>query len=65
MFDYNVKLVWLHESVIPETIIMYMNQLEYSIVDTNYIRSNFKTMCKAENEIESIFESVADEFVPF
>ena len=65
MFDYNIKLVWLHESVVPETIIMYMNQLEYNVVDTNYIKSNFKTMCKAENEIESIFESVADEFAPF
>jgi 5'-3' exonuclease len=65
MFDYNIKLVWLHESVVPETIIMYMNQLEYSVVDTNYIKSNFKTLCKAENEIESIFESVADEFAPF
>lgn len=65
MFDYNVKLVWLNESVIPETIIMYMNQLEYGSVDTNYIKSNFKTMCKAENAIEEIFSSVEDEFVPF
>lgn len=65
MFDYNIKLVWLHESVVPETIIMYMNQLEYNLVDTNYIKSNFKTLCKSENGIESIFESVEDEFAPF
>lgn len=65
MFDYNIKLVWLNEAVIPETIIMYMNQLEYEVADINYIKSNYKVMCKTENEIESIFESVADEFTPF
>lgn len=65
MFDYNIKLVWLNESVIPETIIMYMNQLEYDIVDTNYIKSNFKTLCQKNSIIEDIFESVADEFAPF
>jgi 5'-3' exonuclease len=58
MFDYNIKLVWLNESIIPETIIIYMNQLEYNITDINYIRSNFRTMCKKNNSIEDIFESI-------
>ena len=58
MFDYNIKLVWLNEDIIPETIIMYMNQLEYNVTDINYIRSNFKTMCKKNNSIEDIFESI-------
>ena len=63
MFDYNIKLVWLNEEVIPETIIMYMNQLEYNLVDVNYIKSNFKVMCTQENEIEEIFDSI--ENLPF
>ena len=58
MFDYNIKLVWLNESVIPETIVMYMNQLEYDTVDISYIKSNFKTLCKKNNSIEDIFESI-------
>lgn len=58
MFDYNIKLVWLNETIIPETIIMYMNQLEYNITDVNYIRSNFRTMCRKDNSIEAIFESI-------
>ena len=58
MFDYNIKLVWLNETIIPETIVMYMNQLEYNITDINYIRSNFRTMCRKNNTIEDIFESI-------
>ena len=63
MFDYNIKLVWLNESVIPETVIMYMNQLDYNLIDVNYIKSNFKVMCSQENEIEEIFDSI--ENLPF
>lgn len=63
MFDYNIKLVWLNEEVIPETIIMYMNQLEYSVADINYIKSNYKTMCKKNTTVEDIFDSIED--VPF
>ena len=58
MFDYNVKLVWLNESVIPETIVMYMNQLDYNVADISYIKSNFRTMCKRNTTIEDIFESI-------
>ena len=48
----------VNETIIPETIIMYMNQLEYNIADTSYIRSNFKTLCKKDTEIEAIFDSL-------
>ena len=58
MFDYNIKLVWLNESVIPETIIMYMNQLNYNVTDVGYIKSNFKTLCKSDTSIEDIFDSI-------
>ena len=60
MFDYNIKLVWLHESVIPETIVMYMNQLEYSVTDVTYIKSNFRTLCKQNTVVEDIFDSIED-----
>ena len=58
MIRYNTKLVWLNESVIPETIILYMNQCEYKVVDISYIRSNYKTMCENNSMIENIFESI-------
>lgn len=58
MIDYNIKLVWLNEAIIPETIIMYMNQLEYNNIDVNYIKSNYKTLCKKDTTIEDIFESI-------
>lgn len=58
MIDYNIKLVWLHENVIPETIVMYMNQLEYKNIDLSTIRSNYKVLCKGNNDIEDIFEGL-------
>lgn len=58
MIDYNIKLVWLNEAVIPETIVMYMNQLEYNVADVNYIKSNYRTLCKKNSAIEDIFESI-------
>lgn len=60
MFDYNIKLVWLNETVIPETIIMYMNQLEYNIADVNYIKTNFRTIGKKNTTVEDIFETIED-----
>ena len=58
MFDYNIKLVWLNEAVIPETIVMYMNQLEYNVADISYVKSNFRTLCRSNNSVEDIFESI-------
>lgn len=58
MFAYNTKLVWLNEKVMPETIIIYMNQCDYKVVDINYIRSNYKVMCDSNNDIEDLFDSI-------
>lgn len=60
MIDYNIKLVWLHESVIPETVIQGMNNIEYEKCDIQYIRSNYKVLCgnKDESDIMSIFDSI-------
>ena len=60
MIDYNIKLVWLHENIIPEPVIQGMNNMEYQKCDISYIRSNYKTLCgeKDENDIMSIFDSI-------
>lgn len=58
MFDYNTKLVWLNEQVIPETIIHSMNEYDYKEYDLSYIRNNFKVLLKRDNIIENIFEGI-------
>ena len=58
MIDYNIKLVWLHESVIPDTIIQFMNQQEYKICDIKYIKSNYKVMLNEDSDIQNLFESI-------
>lgn len=60
MIDYNIKLVWLNESVIPETAILAMNNVEYTDYDLSYIRDNYKIICgnKDEDEIMNIFNSI-------
>ena len=58
MIDYNTKLVWLNESIIPETIICFMNTIEYKSYDISYLRSNYKTLCPDNEDIENIFEGI-------
>lgn len=58
MIDYNIKLVWLHESVIPDTIIQFMNQQDYKLCDIKYIKSNYKVMLKEDSDIQNLFESI-------
>lgn len=58
MIDYNIKLVWLHESTIPETLIMVMNQEEYKQYDISYIRNNYRVLLTEDNDIQSLFESI-------
>lgn len=55
-FDYNVKLVWLNESVIPDTIIQFMNQQEYKLIDIGYLRSNYKVLLNTDNYIQNLFD---------
>ena len=57
-FDYNIKLVWLNESVIPDTIIQFMNQQEYKKYDINYIKSNYKILTdNIEDYMANLFNS--------
>jgi hypothetical protein len=60
MVEYNIKLVWLNENIIPETVIQGMNNTEYNICDVNYIRSNYKSLSgEQENkDIMNIFENI-------
>ena len=58
MINYNIKLVWLHESTIPDTIIQLMNQQEYKIFDVPYLRSNYKILLKENDDIQNLFESI-------
>lgn len=58
MIDYNTKLVWLNEKIIPETIISFMNTIEYNVYDISYLRSNYKTLCPNDEDIENIFDSI-------
>ena len=60
MMEYNIKLVWLNENIIPETVIQGMNNTEYDICDVNYIRSNYKSLSgeQEDNDIMNIFENI-------
>ena len=58
MIDYNVKLVWLNEAVIPETIISVMNNQEYKTIDVDYLRGSYKVLCDEDTEMAEIFEGI-------
>jgi TusA-related sulfurtransferase len=58
MIDYNTKLVWLNEKSIPDTIIQFMNQQEYKLIDISYLRSNYKVLVKENNMIQNLFEGI-------
>ena len=56
MIKYNIKLVWLDEHVIPETLVAVMNQQEYKEYDLSYIKSNYKVLIGEDNSIKDLFE---------
>ena len=58
MIDYNVKLVWLNEAVIPETIISVMNNQEYKTIDVDYLRGSYKVLCDEDTGMAEIFEGI-------
>lgn len=58
MIEYNIKLVWLNEQVIPDTIIDVMNQQEYLQVDTDYFRGSYTSLLGEDDEIKDIFEGI-------
>jgi hypothetical protein len=56
MIRYNIKLVWLNEKVIPETLLITMNQQEYKQYEISYIKSNYKMLIGEDNSIKDLFE---------
>lgn len=61
MLDYNMKLVYLNESAIPEKVQDIMNSVEYKKPDLSYIKGNYKVLCKLQKRqenIEDIFEGI-------
>lgn len=61
MFDYNKKLVWLNEKIIPKKIIDIMASSEYKKFDLSYIRNNYKVLSNTKEEekkIEDIFDNI-------
>jgi len=60
MIEYNKKLVWLHESIIPESLIQKMNEAEYKYCDMSYIRNNYKVLTgENTDDIESLFGGIS------
>lgn len=58
MLDYNLKLVWLNESAIPDTVITAMSAQEYMVPDLSEIRTNYRTLLGKNEEIEKIFDGL-------
>lgn len=56
MIRYNIKLVWLNEDVIPETLLITMNQQDYKEYDLSYIKSNYKMLVGEDDNIKKLFE---------
>jgi hypothetical protein len=58
MLDYNLKLVWLNESVLPGTVTTAMVQFEYNKFDVSTLKHNSKILAGSSNNIEDIFNSI-------
>lgn len=55
MLEYNTKLVWLNEQVIPTTIITQMAVEKYNQIDVKDIRLNYSLLTPKKLDISSIF----------
>jgi 5'-3' exonuclease len=60
MLDYNLKLVWLNEKVIPETVITKMAESEYKRANVSEIKNNFRVLCEVPEDI-----SMVEDDLPF
>lgn len=59
MIEYNIKLVWLNESVIPEPIVTAMNKQEYKDVDLSYFRNSYTALLgNDDRDVIDIFDSI-------
>lgn len=58
LIKYNIKLVWLSDKTIPDTIIQFMNQQQYNICDMRYLRTNYKVLVNQDSTMEDLFNSI-------
>lgn len=58
MFEYNTKLVWLNESVLPDTYTKAMVQFELGECDVKSIKSNYRLLLGKNETVENIFDSI-------
>lgn len=58
MFEYNKKLVWLNENIIPENIQAKMCELEYKQYDVDYIRNNASVLAVQNDLISGLFDGI-------
>lgn len=56
MLEYNLSLVWLHETVMPDTVTNAMVQVEYNQAPINDFKSNYKILLEQKSDIGDIFE---------
>lgn len=62
MFDFNLKLVWLDKSTIPQDILRKMNSYkdQYKQFDLNFIRNNYKILTNRNTDhIQDLFETLS------
>lgn len=55
---YNLKVVWLNEESMPQSILPAMASVEYKQVDVRDLRMNFKLMLEKDDSIEDIFNEI-------
>ena len=60
MLNYNIKLVVLHENIMPDTVIKSMVQTEYKVPDIKPLKLNNKLLLEQNKSIEDTFYSIFD-----
>lgn len=58
MFEYNTKLVWLNESVLPDSYTKAMVQFQLGECDVLNIKRNYKLLLGTDKKVESIFDDI-------
>lgn len=58
IIQYNIKLIWLNENIIPEILLNTMNNIDYKIYDVKNIKYNYKILTNDDNDIKNIYESI-------
>lgn len=58
MIDYNLKLVWLNESILPETVTKAMVSTEYKVFNTKDLHNNYKLLLNTNSDMANLFDSI-------